>query len=135
MIHGLLYHGRKMVYLLIHRVHDIGWEKNRENIFDYILFYRIGPAGFQLLINQADPSQSGIYTCLAYSKAGEAKQQFRLTVLGNEIKNFPGKEKNEIFFAFSSSTNSKRKYIISRRSSKTYWTSLPYNTRTSGAGC
>ena len=46
------------------------------------MFYRIGPAGFQLLIIQADPSQAGIYTCLAYSKAGEAKQQFRLSVLG-----------------------------------------------------
>jgi hypothetical protein len=43
---------------------------------------RIGPAGFQLLIIQADPSQAGVYTCLAYSKAGEAKQQFRVTVLG-----------------------------------------------------
>jgi len=49
------------------------------------LFNRIGPAGFQLLIIQADPSQAGIYTCLAYSKAGETKQQFRLTVLGKKI--------------------------------------------------
>jgi len=53
--------------------------------YDFLLFNRIGPAGFQLLIIQADPSQAGIYTCLAYSKAGEAKQQFHLTVLGKKI--------------------------------------------------
>jgi hypothetical protein len=50
-----------------------------------LLHDRIGPGGFQLLIIQADPSQAGIYTCHAYSKAGEAKQQFRLTVLGKRI--------------------------------------------------
>lgn len=51
-----------------------------------LLFVRIGPAGFQLLIIQADSSQAGIYTCLAYSKAGEVKEQFRLIVLGIEIR-------------------------------------------------
>jgi hypothetical protein len=55
-------------------------------ISEFLWFNRIGPAGFQLLIIQADPSQAGIYTCLAYSKAGEAKQQFRLTVLGINIQ-------------------------------------------------
>jgi hypothetical protein len=51
-----------------------------------LLHDRIGPGGFQLLIIQADPSQAGIYICHAYSKAGEAKQQFQLTVLGIKRK-------------------------------------------------
>jgi hypothetical protein len=54
-----------------------------------LLHDRIGPGGFQLLIIQADPSQAGIYTCHAYSKAGEAKQQFQLTVLGIKRKKKP----------------------------------------------
>ncbi len=88
-IHGLQYHGKKMVFLLTHRVHDIGKEKRKTDrrFMTFLLFYRIGPAGFQLLIIQADPFQAGIYTCLAYSKAGEAKQQFRLTVLGKKKYN------------------------------------------------
>ncbi len=53
---------------------------------EFLFFHRIGPAGFQLLIIQADPSQAGVYTCLAYSKAGEAKQQFRLTVSGIKFR-------------------------------------------------
>lgn len=61
---------------------------------------RIGPGGFQLLIIQAEPSQAGIYTCLAYSKAGEAKQQFRLTVLGRKI--LCDNYFSIIFFSFSS---------------------------------
>ena len=97
-----------MVYLLIHLVHDIGKEKPKEKMFDHVLFYRIGPGGFQLLIIQADPSQAGIYTCLAYSKAGEAKQQFHLTVLGIDIKFL----NNMPIIIFSSSTDSTRKHII-----------------------
>ena len=70
-------------------MHDTGKtrEKNKLSFHQSKPFAisRIGPGGFQLLIIQADPSQAGIYTCLAYSKAGEAKQQFRLTVLGKII--------------------------------------------------
>ncbi|CAF2894680.1 unnamed protein product [Rotaria sp. Silwood2] len=57
------------------------WEKDGLPVDTTNSRYRIGPSGFQLLIIQADPTQAGIYTCLAYSKAGEAKEQFRLTVL------------------------------------------------------
>ncbi|CAF1357382.1 unnamed protein product [Adineta steineri] len=60
---------------------SISWEKDGLPIDTFNSRYRIGPGSLQLLIIQADPSQAGIYTCLAYSKAGEAKQQFRLTVL------------------------------------------------------
>jgi hypothetical protein len=66
--------------------------------------FRVGPAGFQLLIIQAEPSQAGIYTCLAYSKAGEVKEQFRLIVLGIEIYDYnyflfySKQQKVEIFF-------------------------------------
>ncbi|CAF0772843.1 unnamed protein product [Rotaria sordida] len=60
---------------------SVSWEKDGLPIDTTNSRYRIGPSGFQLLIIQADPSQAGIYTCLAYSKAGEAKEQFRLTVL------------------------------------------------------
>ncbi|CAF0756370.1 unnamed protein product [Rotaria sp. Silwood1] len=60
---------------------SVSWEKDGLPVDITNSRYRIGPSGFQLLIIQADPSQAGIYTCLAYSKAGEAKEQFRLTVL------------------------------------------------------
>ncbi|UJR25150.1 hypothetical protein I4U23_006509 [Adineta vaga] len=60
---------------------SVSWEKDGLPVDTSSARYRIGPGGSQLLIIQADPSQGGIYTCIAYSKAGEAKQQFRLIVL------------------------------------------------------
>ncbi|CAF0852080.1 unnamed protein product [Adineta ricciae] len=60
---------------------SVSWEKDGLPVDRASARYRIGPGGSQLLIIQADPTQAGIYTCLAYSKAGEAKQHFRLTVL------------------------------------------------------
>ncbi|CAF3856205.1 unnamed protein product, partial [Rotaria magnacalcarata] len=60
---------------------SVSWEKDGLPVDTVNSRYRIGPAGFQLLIIQAEPSQAGIYTCLAYSKAGEVKEQFRLIVL------------------------------------------------------
>ena len=83
-IHGLQYHGKKMVYPSTELVHDTGksWRAEKDDYGLVNVCLRIGPDGSQLLIIQADPTQAGIYTCLAYSKAGEAKQHFRLTVLG-----------------------------------------------------
>ncbi|CAF4152779.1 unnamed protein product, partial [Rotaria magnacalcarata] len=49
---------------------SVSWEKDGLPVDTVNSRYRIGPAGFQLLIIQAEPSQAGIYTCLAYSKAG-----------------------------------------------------------------
>lgn len=74
-------------------MHDTGKTRARRrrrrcHLMNKTIFFkiiRIGPGGFQLLIIQAEPSQAGTYTCLAYSKAGEAKQQFRLTVLGKKM--------------------------------------------------
>jgi hypothetical protein len=83
----------------------------------FLLYDRIGPGGFQLLIIQADPSQEGIYTCYAYSKAGEARQQFRLTVLGKNtlMRSFSSSKKSLIaFICFSAPKNSTRKYKYSR---------------------
>ena len=83
----------------------------------FLLHDRIGPGGFQLLIIQAEPSQEGIYTCHAYSKAGEARQQFRLTVLGKNTlrRSFPRVKKSLIaFLCFSAPTNSTREHKYSR---------------------
>ena len=81
--HGLPYRGKRIVFPSIHSILDTGTQFDHgDDFIETFAVGRIGPAGFQLLIIQADPSQAGIYTCLAYSKAGEVKQQFRLTVLG-----------------------------------------------------